>query len=134
MIQAMMMAMPDKQLDLPPKHRFTPGMYIRELFMPAGSLIMSKIHKTEHPYVVSKGKVSVWIEGAGVEVITAPHTGITMPGTRRCLFVHEDTLWTTFHVTNETDLEKIEDQLIEKHEVEPLSDDIVRLLKQEDKL
>ena len=43
-------------------HMFTDGMYIREIFMPAGSLITSKIHKTEHPYIVSYGKVAVSID------------------------------------------------------------------------
>jgi hypothetical protein len=46
-------------IECPLVHRFTPGMYIREIFMPAGSLITSKIHKTEHPYTISKGKFAV---------------------------------------------------------------------------
>ena len=46
------------QIDCPLVHRFTPGMYIREIFMPAGTMLTSMIHKTEHPYVVSQGKVN----------------------------------------------------------------------------
>ncbi len=78
-------------------HRFTDGMYIREIFMPAGSLITSKIHKTEHPYIVSYGKVAVSIDGDDWDEITAPYTGITKPGTRRVLYTLEDCIWTTFH-------------------------------------
>jgi hypothetical protein len=78
-------------------HRFTDGMYIREIFMPAGSLITSKIHKTEHPYIVSYGKVAVSIDGDDWDEITAPYTGITKPGTRRVLYIIEDCIWTTFH-------------------------------------
>ena len=78
-------------------HRFTDGMYIREIFMPAGSLITSKIHKTEHPYIVSYGKVAVSIDGDDWDEITAPYTGITKPGTRRVLYILEDCIWTTFH-------------------------------------
>jgi hypothetical protein len=36
-------------IELPIVHRFTPGLYIREIFMPAGALVTSKIHKTEYP-------------------------------------------------------------------------------------
>lgn len=96
-------------------HRFTPGLYIREILMPTGSILTSKIHKTEHPYVISKGKVSVWTEKEGSVKLEAPHTGITKPGTRRLLYVNEDTIWTTFHPTNETDVSKIEEQIIESH-------------------
>jgi hypothetical protein len=78
-------------------HKFTDGMYIREIFMPAGSLITSKIHKTEHPYIVSYGKVAVSIDSEDWDEISAPYTGITKPGTRRVLYIIEDCIWTTFH-------------------------------------
>lgn len=105
------------QVEFPLVHRFTPGLYIREIFMPAGSVLTSKIHKTEHPFVISQGRVSVYIDGQGVEELVAPHTGVTKPGTRRVLCVHEDTIWITFHPTQETDLEVIEQLLIEPHDI-----------------
>lgn len=86
-------------VEFPVRHFFTPGLYCREIFMPSGSLITSKIHRTEHPYVVSMGKLSV-IKEEGDELIEAPFTGVTYPGTRRVLYIHEDTIWTTFHPTN----------------------------------
>lgn len=103
---------------LPLIHRFTPGLYIREIFMPAGTLLTSKIHRQEHPYVVLSGRVSVWIPGVGVQTFTGGHVGITKPGTRRVLYIHEDTRWITFHPSGETDLEKIEAELIEPRELE----------------
>lgn len=106
------------QTEMPVVHRFTPGLYVREIFMPKGTLVISKIHKTEHPYVVSKGHAAVWTEEAGVVQIKAPHCGITKPGTRRILYIHEDCIWTTFHPTTETDLDKIEAQVIEPHSCE----------------
>lgn len=105
----------------PLTHRFTPGLYTREIFMPAGSFVVSKIHKTEHPFVILKGVVSVWTENGGVEKLSAHHIGITKPGTRRVLYTHEDTIWATFHVTKETDLEKIEAAIISKHTPEPIT-------------
>jgi len=97
-------------------HRFTPGLYIRQIVMPAGSIYTSKIHKTEHPYVVLKGLVSVMIEDGTWKHIGAGTFGITKPGTRRVLAVHEETTWLTFHPTSETDLDKIEEEVIEKHD------------------
>lgn len=95
-------------------HRFTPHLYSRTFIMPAGSIYTSKQHKTEHQFAVLKGLCSVknvltneW------QHIRAPYLGITLPGTRRVLVIHEETVWTTFHPTDETDLEKLEAQLIE---------------------
>lgn len=99
--------------DPPLTHRFTPGLYVREIFIPAGTLLTSKIHKTEHPFVISQGVISVWSEDRGVEHLYAPHTGITKPGTRRVLYAHTDTVWTTFHPSEETDVGTLEAQLIE---------------------
>ena len=108
------------QLDLPVTHRFTPGLYIREILMPASvypveTVVTSRIHLTEHPFVVSKGKLKVWQEESGWVQIEAPYTGITKAGTRRLLIIQEDTIWTTFHVTEETDPDVILSQITLEH-------------------
>src|SRR5208282_1500573 len=103
------------QIECPLKHEFTPGLYIRTIWMPAtkeGTLVLSKIHKTEHPYFISKGSASVWIEGQGWKLLRAPFRGITKPGTRRILFIHEDCVWTTIHATNKTNVDEIERDVI----------------------
>lgn len=89
----------------PVTHRFVPGMYIREIFMPKGKdgidhIITSMVHNTTHPYVVLKGKVAVISENDGEQIIEAPFKGITRPGTRRVLKIIEDTIWLTFHKTD----------------------------------
>jgi len=97
----------------PTHHDFFDGMYMREIFMPKGTLVVSKIHKTNHPYFVMTGKCKVLTEN-GVETITAPYVGGTVAGTQRILYMLEDTNWLTVHATEETDLEKIEEQIIAK--------------------
>src|SRR5687768_2174066 len=113
--KAMLSQAPEALIDCPLTHRFTNGMYVREIFNPAGTLITTKVHKTEHPFAVMKGRVSVYVPGEGVIHIQAPYIGVTKPGTRRVIFAHEDTIWVTFHPNpnNEQDLEVIEDTLIE---------------------
>lgn len=94
-------------------HSYGDGCYIRQIFMPKGTLIVSKIHKKTHPYFVMTGRASVSTE-SGVEIIQAPFQGITQSGTKRALYIHEDMIWITTHVTKETDLDKIEDEIIAK--------------------
>ena len=90
------------------KHTFTPGLYVREIFMPAGSLIISRIHLFEHPFIVSKGRATVY-DGAQLVDVKAPYQGVTSPGTKRILYIHEDTLWTTFHITEKKTFEEIDE-------------------------
>lgn len=97
----------------PLRHSFGDGLYIREYTGLKGTLAISKLHKTTHPYFVMVGKVSVLTE-EGTVVITAPYNGITKAGTKRILYFHEDTLWITVHATEETDLKKIEEVVIAK--------------------
>ncbi len=100
-------------VECPVKHIFTPGLYTREIFMPAGAAVVSKKHNTEHPFVISKGHVAVWDQFKGTVFLEAPYTGITLAGTQRVLVVIEDTIWTTFHVTNKTTVEEIEKDIID---------------------
>ena len=94
-------------------HRFTPGLYIREIFMPAGSIVTSRRHLTTHPFVISQGSVEVICENGERQVLDAPYSGITKAGTRRALNVLEDAIWTTFHVTDKTDPVEIENEITE---------------------
>jgi hypothetical protein len=99
-------------LKLPPRecpliHRFTPGMYIREIFMPKDTILTSLLHLTTHPFFVLQGDVSVYYHGIPTQRYKAPYTGITEAGTRRMLYIHEDTIWTTCHVTDLTDPDEI---------------------------
>lgn len=95
----------------PLKHSFGDDIYIREIFMPKGMLITSKLHKTDHPFFVMSGELSV-LTGDGLFKIRGPYFGMTKAGTKRILYIHEDTHWITVHATSKTDLKVIESELI----------------------
>lgn len=98
-------------LELPVKHHFSRGVYARELFIPKGTVLVGKIHKYSQINIVSKGDISVLTED-GVKRVKAGDTIVSSPGIKRAGFAHEDTIWTTIHGTHETDLERLEDELI----------------------
>lgn len=102
-----------EQMDLPLSHNFAPGTYARTCFLPKGTLIVGKIHKHAHQNIVSQGRVTVVTEFGRME-IQGPYVFTSQPGTKRALYVHEDTYWTTIHLTDETDLMKIEEEIIAK--------------------
>lgn len=115
-LQVAMMRMP--QVECPLVHTFTPGLYGRQIFNPKGALIITKIHKTEHQFIISQGELSVWTAEEGVVRHKAPYHGITKPGTRRIIYAHEDTILTTFHATDETTPEAVEAAIIEPHVID----------------
>lgn len=96
-----------EQLDLPVKHHFSQGVYARELFIPKGTLLTGKIHKYAQLNILSQGELSVLTE-EGIVRVKAPFTVVSPPGTKRIAYAHEDSVWTTVHGTDETDLDKIE--------------------------
>lgn len=111
--------------ECPIKHRFVPGMYIREIFMPAGSVIISATHKQTHPFVISIGLVRVVSEHEGAVEYAAPFTGITQAGTRRLLYTVTDCIWTTFHPTDKCTVEEVIPEIFESHVNPALPDDFV---------
>lgn len=115
----------------PLKHTFADGCYIREITMPKGMLLTSKIHKKKHPYFILKGDVSVMTD-EGVVRIKAPFYGITMPGTKRILYMHEETVWVTVHVTDSRDFKEIEEQIIAKtfDDILPTYEEVLKLTEE----
>lgn len=99
------------QIEPPVVHHFSEGSYAREIRMAAETVIVGKLHRHSHANVLSKGKVTVTSE-YGTETFEAPRTWVSEPGIKRMVYVHEDCIWTTFHVTQSTDLEQIEKEII----------------------
>jgi hypothetical protein len=95
----------------PVTHHHAPGLYAREIFIPEGVLIVGKIHKHAHVNTISKGRVIVATE-FGTQELVAPVTFVSLPGTKRAVVAQEDTIWTTYHPTEETELAKIEEAVI----------------------
>ena|ERR1700739_540545 len=80
-----------------PKHFFLPGLYIRTVLMEKNQWVTSMIHNSVHPFFIRRGKVSVYSENGGEELFESGYMGVTTPGTRRILLMHEDTEWSTIH-------------------------------------
>ncbi len=118
-------AIEDEIRKLPPvnfneKHYFSPGVYAREITIPKDTVLTGKIHKYAQLNIVSKGELSVLTED-GIKRVKAPFTIVSPPGTKRIAYAHEETVWTTIHGTNETDLEKLETHFIAQTEEEYLA-------------
>ncbi len=110
-MQSALSALP--QADLPTEHFFADGMYCRVLPRPAGTLIVGKVHKREHFYIVCCGTVRVSDGDSPAKEITGPAIIVSQPGTKRAVLAMTDATCLTVHKTDKTDLDEIESELIE---------------------
>jgi len=100
------------QVELPTEHIFHGGMYCRQLFQPAGSLVVGKVHKKEHFFMVVQGTVAVTGDGETL-LYTAPFMLTSKPGTKRALYAETDVVYMTIHRADSTTIEAVEDELVE---------------------
>lgn len=95
-------------------HTLTKGLYSREVFLPKGTILTSKVHKEPHQFLLLKGKMIIINEEGAVQ-ITAPFHGTTMPSSTRIGVALEDSIWTTFH-----NCDLVEDKEYTKEELKKL--------------
>lgn len=96
-------------------HRFSPGLYIREMQMPAGIVVLGHKQITVHLNIFLKGRITMLNEdGTNVEM-SAPIIFASNPG-QKCCYVHEDMVWLNIYPTDETDIEKLEEMFLGKSE------------------
>lgn len=99
--------------DMELAHYFSPGIYVRKIYMRAGLVVVSKIHRQEGVAIISRGKVWLATERGPVLLEAGDH--FTAPaGTKRVLLIAEDCIWTTTHPNPDDcrDLKKLESRYI----------------------
>lgn len=109
-LQNEMVKMP--QAELTTEHHFSPGMYMRKVFRPAGTLIVGKVHKEPHFFLCAAGEIVAWTE-KGMITLRAGDVVESKPNTKRVTLAVTDAIGVTIHRTDKTDLDEIEAELIE---------------------
>jgi len=100
-------------------HTFGPGFYARTLRLKAGETLTGKIHATEHIFILSEGELLVATED-GKARLKAPYQSVSRPGLKRAGYAVTDVVVTNVHITTETDLEKLELELIAPEQMRSL--------------
>jgi hypothetical protein len=95
------------------KHYFHGGMYCREVYRDAGVLVVGKVHKKEHFYVIVSGTVSITDGSGEAQQVAGPCVIKSMPGTKRAVLSLTPAVCMTFHRTDSTDVEAAEAEIVE---------------------
>jgi hypothetical protein len=112
-LKAEMLTMPQYQPET--THHFHAGMYCRAVWREAGVVIVGRVHKKEHFYMVASGTVTITSDD-GVMTVTGPHLFSSKPGTQRAVYAVTDALCMTFHVTESVTPEDAEKELVVEEE------------------
>ena len=97
---------------IPITHNFSDQLYMRQMRMPAGSIVVSAVHHTDHFWFLMTGKILVTTNGETVEHI-APCYELSIKGAKRLIHCIEDCIFINVHKnpTNTKDMSLVEDNL-----------------------
>ena len=90
----------------PTKNHIEGGLFTREIFFPKGSLIVSLIHKQNHPSFLLEGKVSIINDQGVVKELKTGDVVFTKTGAQRIFYAHVDTKWCCVYKTNKKTVEE----------------------------
>ena len=101
------------QFECPLTHYFVDGLYVREIFIPAGVVLVGYIHRQACVTTISKGAIVIADGEHAPVVLRAPFTCAVPPGTKKAGFALEDTIWCDAYVNqdDERDIAVLEARL-----------------------
>ena len=102
-----------EQVICPVKHTFSPGLCIREVFLPKGIYAIGHKHHYENLNIIISGKVLMKNSNGEYEVLEGPLMYTATKG-RKVSIVMEDTVWLNILPTDKTDIEEIEKEFLDK--------------------
>jgi hypothetical protein len=100
------------QFDCPLTHYFVEGIYTRQIFIPAGVLLVGYIHMQPCITTLSQGRILI-ADGQQVRELRAPFTMTCPPGSKKAGYAIEDCVWSDAYLNldNETDPQKLLERL-----------------------
>jgi hypothetical protein len=105
-------AVAQPQVKCEEKHHFGPNIYIKEVTMPAGALIIGKPHRMEHLCNMVSGRMLILQDDGSKKELVAPMTFMAKPG-RKVAYIIETVVFQNIYSTPETDIEKLENMCVD---------------------
>src|SRR3972149_7843487 len=94
-------------------HHFGPGIYIREVTLPAGTLAIGHAQKFDHLNIMLTGAVAMVGDDGQTKILRAPMIFVGKPG-RKLGYILETCVWQNVYATDERDIDKLESMFLDK--------------------
>ena len=101
------------QVVMPTRHFLVEGMYARQILIPAHTAFVGRKHKKPHYFMCLAGGAMVTADDGSIHNVRAGMVLMSALGTQRIGVTYADTVFVGIFRTDETDLAKIEDDLVE---------------------
>mgnify|MGYP000088195486 FL=1 len=97
----------------PIKHTFADGIYIRQMDMVKGGVVVGAIHKHLHAWFLLTGHITVATEETTEDYI-APCYVVSTPGVKRVILANKDSIFVNVHKnpSNTQDIDKLEKEIV----------------------
>jgi len=97
---------------IPLKHTFQKNLLTRNATYPKGSIIVGRVHKFDHVFMIVRGKITIWGDGVPRKTFVGPVMFETKAGTQRIGLAHTEVEVMNIHgipdgvVVNESNVEE----------------------------
>jgi len=92
-------------------HYFGDKIYARGLWIPAGTVVVSKLHSQARVCIIAAGKCT-FVDEWQKETVKAPYVGEFKRGSKTAVYAHTDTYWIACLGTELTDPSEIIEELV----------------------
>jgi hypothetical protein len=98
---------------VPIKHQFADQIYIRQMDLKQGHVIIGAVHNHLHTWFLMKGHVIINNNGEIIEHI-APCYTVSNPGSQRLIYAIEDSIFVNVHKnpTNTKNIKELEKEIV----------------------
>ena len=95
------------------KHTFADGVYIRQMDMIKGSVVVGAIHKHLHAWFLLTGHITVATEDTTEDYI-APCYVVSPPGIKRVILANKNSIFVNVHKnpSNTKDIDQLEKEIV----------------------
>ena len=102
--------------EVPLKHTFADGIYVRQMTMKKDSVVVGAIHNHLHIWFLLTGHITVATEDTTEDYI-APCYVTSTPGVKRVIYAVEKSIFVNIHKnpTNTQDLNELETEIVSKN-------------------
>lgn len=99
------------ELDESTFHHHCEGVYAREYRLPADHVLIGRVHKYPCFNILLEGCMTITSSESAPKEVSAPQFFISKAGEQKAAVAHTDCVFITFHATEETDPDKLLEDL-----------------------
>ena len=111
-------------------HYHTKDLYGRRVVVPTGTFFTTAVHKVDHISTALRGRITILNADGTSQEVVAPDVFVTLAGTHRVVYVHEEVEFLTVHHCEEQDNNKVADALTYKTMLEFQHNDYLKFISE----